>query len=214
MSIITLRESLFVVPSIAILILYHLYLISRVRKYPLTTSIGITNHAREKWVKRIREKENEILAVQTFRNQLMAASFLASTAILMSLGAFSAAFRSGVFEEISHALNLFGTRTEELWMFKLMLLGILFFFTFFNFTLAIRYYNHAGFMINTNEQDDPSVSTETVAHVVNHAALHYFYGMRGYYLSIPMALWLFGPFWMLASCLVLITVLYQLDREA
>jgi uncharacterized membrane protein len=214
MSIITLRESFFVVPSIAILMLYHLYLFTRVRKTPLTTSIGITNHARHKWVKRIREKGNEILAVQTFRNQLMAASFLASTAILMSLGAFSAAFRSGVFKEVSHALNLFGTRTEELWMFKLMLLGILFFFTFFNFTLAIRYYNHAGFMINTNEQDDPSVSTETVAHVVNHAALHYFYGMRGYYLSIPMALWLFGPFWMLASCLVLIIVLYRLDREA
>jgi len=99
-------------------------------------------------------------------------------------------------------------------MFKLMLLGILFFFTFFNFTLTIRYYNHAGFMINTNEPNDPSVSTVTVTHVINHGALHYFYGMRGYYLSIPMALWLFGPVWMLASCLILVAVLYQLDREA
>lgn len=214
MSIINLRESLFVVPSIALLIFYHIYLHIRVRKYPLTTSIGITNHAREKWVKSIREKGHDILAVQTFRNQLMAASFLASTAIIMSLGAFSAAFRSGVFEEVSHALNLFGTRTEALWMLKLMLLGILFFFTFFNFTLAIRYYNHAGFMINTDGQNDPSVSTVTVTHVINHGALHYFYGMRGYYLSIPMALWLFGPIWMLASCLILIAVLYQLDREA
>ncbi len=214
MSVITLRELLLVVPSIAILVFYHLYLYVRVRKYPLTTSIGITNHAREKWVKGIREKKNGILAIQTFRNQLMAASLLASTAILMSLGAFSAAFRSTVFEEVSHALNLFGARTEALWMFKLMLLGILFFFTFFNFTLAIRYYNHAGFMINTNEQNDLSVSTGTVTHVINHGALHYFYGMRGYYLSVPMALWLFGPIWMLASCLILITVLYQLDREA
>lgn len=214
MSILTLKESFLVVPSLGILIFYHLYLYVRVRKYPLTTSIGITNHARGKWVMKIREKENEVLAVQTFRNQLMAASFLASTAIIMSLGAFGAAFRAGVFEEVSHALNLFGTRTEALWMFKLMLLGILFFFTFFNFTLAIRYYNHAGFMINTDEENDPSVSTVTVTHVINHAALHYFYGMRGYYLSIPLALWLFGPVWMLASCLILIAVLYQLDREA
>jgi uncharacterized membrane protein len=144
----------------------------------------------------------------------MAASFLASTAIIMSLGAFSTAFRSGVFEEVSHALNLFGTHTEALWMFKLMLLGILFFFTFFNFTLAIRYYNHAGFMINADDENDPSISTPTVTHVVNNGALHYFYGMRGYYLSIPLALWLFGPIWMLTSCLILIIVLYQLDREA
>lgn len=66
------------------------------------------------------------MAVQTLRNKVMAATFLASTAILISLGLFSAAFRPGVFSDISHALNLLGTKTETLWMFKLMLLGILF----------------------------------------------------------------------------------------
>ena len=44
----------------------------------------------------------------------MAATFFTSTAILISLGSFSAAFRPGVFDEISHALNLFGTRNETL----------------------------------------------------------------------------------------------------
>jgi uncharacterized membrane protein len=127
---------------------------------------------------------------------------------------FSAAFRTGVSTEISHALNLLGTKTETLWMFKLMMLGILFFVTFFNFTLAIRYYNHAGFMINTFEQNDETVSGESVTKVINHAALHYTIGMRGFYLSIPLALWLFGPIWMLAGSLVLIAVLYRLDREA
>ena len=99
-------------------------------------------------------------------------------------------------------------------MFKLMMLGILFFVTFFNFTLAIRYYNHAGFMINTFEQNEATVSGESVTKVINHAALHYTIGMRGFYLSVPLALWLFGPIWMLAGSLVLIAVLYRLDREA
>ena len=130
------------------------------------------------------------------------------------VGSFSAAFRPGLFSEISHALNLLGTKTETLWMFKLMLLGILFFVTFFNFTLAIRYYNHASFMINTFEQNDETVSGESVTKVINHAALHYTIGMRGFYLSVPLALWLFGPIWMLAGSLVLIAVLYRLDREA
>ena len=85
---------------------------------------------------------------------------------------------------------------------------------FFNFTLAIRYYNHAGFMINTFEHNDATVSEEAVTQVVNHGALHYTIGMRGFYLSVPLALWLFGPVWMLAGSLVLITVLYRLDREA
>jgi uncharacterized membrane protein len=99
-------------------------------------------------------------------------------------------------------------------MLKLMLLGILFFITFFNFTLSIRYYNHAGFMINSVEHNDATVSENAVTKVLNHGALHYTMGMRGFYLSVPMALWLFGPVWMLTGSLVLIAVLYRLDREA
>jgi len=38
--------------------------------------------------------------------------------------------------------------------------------------------------------------------------------MRGFYLSVPLALWLFGPVWMLIGSLVLVVVLYRLDREA
>jgi len=198
----------------AVLAIYHLKLFFKVKRQPLSTAIGITNHARRRWVQIVMQERHDILAVQTLRNQVMAATFLASTAILISLGLFSAAFRPGLFSDISHALNLLGTKTETLWMFKLMMLGILFFVTFFNFTLAIRYYNHAGFMINTFEQNDATVSGEAVTHVINHAALHYTIGMRGFYLSVPLALWLFGPVWMLIGSLVLVAVLYRLDREA
>jgi uncharacterized membrane protein len=48
-------------------------------------------------------------------------------------------------------------------------------------------------MINTFEHNDATVSEETVTQAVNHVALHYTIGMRGYYLSVPLALWLFGP---------------------
>ena len=214
MSIISLQEIIIVVLAASVITAYHAHLYIKVWRDPLKTAIGITNHARQMWVKGVIRDKRDIMAVQTMRNQVMAATFLASTAILISLGLFSAAFRSGVFSEISHALNLLGTKTETLWMFKLMLLGILFFVTFFNFTLAIRYYNHASFMINTFEQNDETVSGESVTKVINHAALHYTIGMRGFYLSVPLALWLFGPIWMLAGSLVLIAVLYRLDREA
>jgi uncharacterized membrane protein len=145
MSIISVQEIILVLSAVFVISAYHLHLYRKVHRYPLTTAIGITNHARQMWVKGVIRDKRDILAVQTLRNQVMAATFLASTSILVSLGLLGAAFRPGVFNEISHALNLFGTRTETLWMFKLMLLGILFFFTFFNFTLAIRYYNHADF---------------------------------------------------------------------
>ncbi len=214
MSMISLYEILLVASAAVVMIAYHAQLFKKVHRDPLTTAIGITNHARQMWVKGIISEKRDILAVQTLRNQVMAATFLASTAILICLGSFSAAFRPGVFMEVSYALNLLGTKTEALWMFKLMLLGILFFVTFFNFTLCIRYYNHVGFMINTFQPDDHTVSAEAVTQVLNHGALHYTIGMRGFYLSVPLALWLFGPIWLMAGSLVLIAVIYRLDREA
>jgi len=214
MSIISLYEIILAVSTAIVIIAYHTHLYMVFRRNPLETSIGITNHARQMWVTGVMKDKRDILAVQTLRNQVMAATFLASTAILICLGSFSAAFRPGVFNEVSHALNLLGTKTEILWMFKLMLLGILFFATFFNFTLTIRYYNHVGFMINTFQPNDSTVSADAVTEVLNHGALHYTIGMRGFYFSVPLALWLFGPIWMLAGSLVLVVVLYRLDREA
>ncbi|MCB2168947.1 MAG: DUF599 domain-containing protein [Deltaproteobacteria bacterium] len=214
MPMISLYETFLVVSTAVVFVAYHTHLIVKVRRHPLTTAVGITNHAREMWVKGIMKDKRDILAVQTLRNQVMAATFLASTAILICLGSFSAAFRTDVFSEATHALNLLGTRTETLWMFKLMVLGIVFFVAFFNFTLCIRYFNHVGFMINTFQENDSTVSAEAVTTVLNHGALHYTIGMRGFYLSVPLALWLFGPIWMLAGGLLLLAVLYRLDREA
>ena len=130
MSIISLQEIMLVLLVAIVIIAYHMHFYKKVRRDPLTTAVGITNHARRMWVKGVIRDKRDILAVQTLRNQVMAATFLASTAILVSLGMLSAAFRPGVFSDVSHALNLLGTKTERLWMFKLMLLGILFFFTF------------------------------------------------------------------------------------
>ena len=214
MPLLSLHEFILVLPALVLILAYHGYLYQKVRRHPLQTAIGITNHARQMWVEGVMQNKRDILAVQTMRNQVMAASLLASTAILLSLGSLNSAFRPDMFNEVSHAFNLYGTQNEGLWMFKFMLLGILFFLTFFNFSLAIRYYNHVSFMINTNVLDDPAVSVPAVTHVLNQGALHYTFGMRGFYLSVPLALWLFGPIWMLGGCLTLILVLYRLDREA
>ena len=209
-----LWEILLTAATICFLVGYHLRLRGRVRKKPLETAIGITNHVRNKWVHSVMNGHCELLAVQTLRNGVMAANFLASTAILISLGLLSVAFKPGLFLEISHSLNLVGSRNEMLWMFKLLLLIVLFFFAFFNFTLTIRYYNHAGFMINILEEHDPSVTPELVAEALNHGALHYTLGMRGFYLAVPVGLWVFGPVWMLTGSLVMLWVLSRLDRTA
>jgi uncharacterized membrane protein len=199
--------------SLGMLFVYHFQLYRQVRANPLKTAIGLTNHARRAWVQSVMEKKKDILAVQTLRNWVMASTFLASTAILISLGLVASAFRTEITSSAAHTLNVFGHPSETLWIVKLFILSALFFYAFFNFTLSVRYYNHASLLINVPQDLEPSSSIDAVVMVLNHGALHYTLGMRGFYLAIPLGLWLFGPFWMLGGSVLVIFVLHKLDRE-
>lgn len=213
MGLFSVAEVVMMSLSAGALLGYHLHLFFQVRRRPLSTTIGITNHARWRWVRSVMAERRDILAVQTLRNWVMAANFLASTAVLISLGLLASAFRPDVFQAVNHALNLYGAVSETLWMVKLLAFAGLFFYAFINFTLAIRYYNHASLLINIPENGDATVTAEVVTDVLNHGALHYTLGMRGFYLAMPLGLWFFGPAWMLAGTVFLIPVLYRLDRE-
>ena len=202
------------IACLAILGIYHVYLYRKIRREPLSTSIGVTEELRKEWVRVVMTERRGVLAVQTLRNWVMASSFLASTAILISLGVLNAAFRMGTLADVSHSLNLLGSRHEAVWMVKLMVLSATFLFAFFNFILSIRYFNHASFGLGLPDCAECLGSHDFVAGIVRRGSLHYTVGMRGYYLAIPLTFWLFGLLWMLAATLVLLVVIYQLDRRA
>ncbi len=207
------QEVLLTSASFAILIIYHAYLLYRIRRYPLTTAMGITNHLRGHWVESIMRDNRDILAVQTLRNWVMASSFLASTAIIISLGMISVAFSPEKMAEITPSLKILIREHRVLWLFKLMVLTVNFFFIFYNFCLAIRYFNHVNFMINVPSTLAHKITPEYVTMILNRGTMHYTVGMRGYYLGVLLVLWLFGPIWMLLGTVVIVLALNHLDRN-
>ena len=191
---------------------YHLYWIFKVRRSPFQTYLGITKHLRHIWVKSIITDKRDILSVQTLRNWVMASSFLASTAMILGLGILSFVFRPDHLSEVPFDLMQMFSRMKTLFMVKLMFLMAHFFFAFFSFTLSIRYMNQVNFMINVPIDCDPLLSPEFIAHSLDIGMMHYTLGMRAYYLSVVVTLWLFGPVWMFLGSLVMIFVLYKLDH--
>jgi uncharacterized membrane protein len=199
--------------SFLILAIYHAQWIYRIYRKPMTTATGITNHLRGHWVESIMEERRDILAVQTLRNWTMAASFLASTGILICLGLLSVAASPEKIAEITPKLNAVVQEHRVLWLFKLMVLIIDFFFIFFSFCLAIRYLNHVNFMINVPYNLAHKITPEYITKILNNGMMHYTMGMRGYYFSVLLFLWLFGAVWMLLGTVVIIIILYHLDRQ-
>jgi uncharacterized membrane protein len=202
----------FTVIAFLLLLVYHLGLLVMKDRFPQATIYARNAKTRAAWVLEMIKNQRDILAVQTLRNWTMAASFLASTAILIALALLNIVLTPGHPTEASlEMFSFLGKRIESLHQIKLLILSVDFFFTFFNFTMAIRYYNHLGFMINA-PQDPDSSTPASVIETIQYGAAHYTLGMRGYYLSVPLALWLFGPGWLLAGALIIIATLWHVDR--
>ncbi len=198
--------------SVALLILYHVYLRSKVRKDPAYTVQAINRIARRVWVETLMgQGKPDVIAVQTLRNSTMAATFLASTAVLLIMGVLtlSTQHQDGAWQ----IFNTYGSNHPELWLVKLMLLLINLFVAFFSFSMSIRVYNHVGFLINVPTQlNIPSLTPQHVAVQLNSAGKYYSIGMRTYYYCVPLVFWLFGPHLMLLATAALIPMLYKHDR--
>jgi len=201
------------VASASLIVAYHLFLRSKVKKDSAYTVQAINQIARTAWVETIMHDKKDILAVQTLRNSTMAATFLASTAVLLIIGVLTLSGQGDKLSSTWHALNAYGAKHSELFLIKLIMLLMDLFVAFFSFSMSIRVFNHVGYMINVPlSLNHKSITPQHVAVHLNTAGRYYSIGMRAYYFSVPLVFWLFGPHFMLLATFILIPVLYKLDR--
>ena len=83
---------------------------------------------------------------------------------------------------------------------------------FFCFSLAVRLYNHVGYLINAGGDPRLSPTPAFVARLLNRGGRYYSLGMRAYYLSVPLVFWLFGPWYLVISACGVVAVLFHVDR--
>lgn len=212
---------------------YHIHLYYQLRRHPERTSIGVANRLRVQWAQAILESNNGILAVQTLRNLTMAATFLASTAIVISLGTLNLALTLERGSSLSVVLGLNDIHNWLFWISRLLVLCADLLFSSFNFMLAVRYYNHVafmlgqpaaghtqpalhkpGFLIHLPAPEGVTTAVRSAADTLNRGAAHYTLGMRGYYFVVPLLLWLIGGIWFFAGTVLVVYFLHRIDRAA
>lgn len=200
--------------SVLLLAFYHLWIRHKVKKDPTYTVQAINRIARTAWVQTMMASgKPDVISVQTLRNSTMAATFLASTAVLLIIGVVTLSGQASNLGSTWHALNAFGAKAPEVFIAKLLLLLLDLFVVFFSFSLAIRVFNHVGYLINVPlALNHASISSQHVAEHLNRAGSYYSLGMRAFYFIVPVVFWLFGPHFMLVATLGLIVVLYRVDR--
>jgi len=206
----TLKHELFSLSAcLALILFYYLYLWQRTLRAPDSSAHSFNAKIRQRWVLMILANNNNgLLAIQTLRNSVMAANFMASTAILLIIGTLTSS------EKLSHWLlqselsNLIPAYSNELGSLKLGLLVLDFFIAFFCFSMAIRFFNHVGYMIGLA---DSELSQQTSLYL-NKAGRYYTLGTRSFFFSLPIILWLFGPYFLILGTVILILGLSLLDK--
>ena len=199
--------------STALLLEYHAFLRAKLRRHPSYTVQAPDGLARAAWVETVMAERRDILAVQTLPNPTMAASFLASTAVLLILGVLTLRAQGDKLGETWHSLNLIGTREPAARLAKLHMMTADLFVAFFSFMMAIRVYNHVRYLINIPVTEKNAVVLPShVAEFLNRGGGYYYAGQRTFYFLVPLVFFLFGPHFMLLATCGMIVVLYRVDR--
>ena len=129
--------------TVVVLVLYELLLLLLQRRQP--ERLARAKHAglREDWFLAVsQQKGSEVLAVQTLRNSLMSATMLASTAALALMGTVTLAAPSlhARLEAAQGISSITPRLVLELVLLTLLCVSLV------STMMAVRFYNHAGFI--------------------------------------------------------------------
>jgi hypothetical protein len=163
--------------TVTILLAYEVTLLLVQRRNPQRLARSAHAGLREEWLEALsRQPGSEILAIQTLRNALMSATMTASTAALALIGAVTLTAPSvGVFASFSTRLAL-----------ELMLMTMLF-ASLVCSAMAVRYYNHAGFVVAMPVgSEERSRWAPTAAVYLRRAGLLYSWGLRHLLMVAPI----------------------------
>ncbi|MED6168596.1 hypothetical protein PIB30_013091 [Stylosanthes scabra] len=214
------------------MVAYHLWLLHKVVRQPTKTIIGVNAINRRLWVQAMMEDANKngVLAVQSLRNNIMASTLLASTAIMLSslIAVLMTSSAGSYYSGGSHGQDnptptktvisqVFGDRSEFGLSIKFFSILVCFLLAFLLNVQSIRYYSHASILINvpfkklSTSLRHQMLTAEYVAATVNRGSYFWSLGLRAFYFSFPLFMWIFGPIPMFVTSFVLIFILYFLD---
>jgi len=196
--------------TVSILVGYEVALAAAQRRSP--GRLARTAHAslREEWFEAMSAQTgSEILAVQTLRNSLMSATMTASTAALglMATATLAAPSLHSTFGD-GTGVPAFTPRL----VLELVLLGLLF-EALVSSAMAVRYYNHAGFIGSLPVGSEARRRWATAgAAYVRRAGVLYGWGLRHLILVAPLLASILHPATGPAAALVAVAVLFAFDR--
>ena len=157
--------------------------------------------------------KNGVLAVQTIRNNIMASTLLATIAITLS-SLISVFVSSSSDSGYTTSKIFYGNKSPLLSSIKYFSILLCFLVAFLCNVQSIRYYAHVSFLVTLPSSVENREYAEYVARNLNRGSYFWSLGLRAFYLSFPLLLWIFGPVPLFLCCSLMSFLLYFLDTTS
>lgn len=162
-------------------------------------------------------RENRMGDVAIISNLERNASFLASTSILVIAGLVTAAASTDKIHALLIDLPFANVGISPLQLqFKIILLLFVHVYAFFTFTWSMRQYGFCAILLGSAPMHDEEASMTNAgknfafnfAKVIDQAGHSYNYGLRAYYYSLAILIWLFHTGFYVFAVAFVVVILY------
>ena len=196
--------------TVLVLFGYEAVVVVAQHRWPNRMARSVHAALREDWFSAVSQSAgSEILAVQTLRNSLMSATMTASTAVLALMGTVTLVAPSLrlSFDEAAALPSLTPRLMLEVLLLNLLIASLV------CSAMAVRYYNHVGFISGMPVASEARQRWEPAGTAyLRRAGLLYSWGLRHLILTAPIVASLLHPFAGPVAVVIVLVVLLRFDR--
>ncbi|MDD7804954.1 MAG: DUF599 family protein [Endozoicomonas sp. (ex Botrylloides leachii)] len=172
---------------------------------------------RRDWMLRLLRRDNRTSDASLLTNLRAGVSFFASTSILVIAGLITGIAASEQAVGVLSTIPFVVKTSRELWEIKLLVMVVIFVYSFFEFTWSHRLYNFAGVIIGSaplpedidKRPLEQQVFATRAGQIITVAAYHFNLGLRAYYFAMATMAWFISPWLLIFSSMLVVIVLYR-----
>ncbi|RVU42096.1 DUF599 domain-containing protein [Rheinheimera riviphila] len=171
---------------------------------------------RTDWMRQMLTRDNKMADVALISTLERNVSFFASSSMLILAGLLTAIASSDKIAQVLMQVMPWLDHVDGLMQFKLLFLGLIYVFTFFQFTWSLRQYGFGGVLIGAApeghnlSEDELQLYANRAAKVIDQAAHSFNYGLRAIYFSLAALAWFINVWlFMLATVIVLLVMKHR-----
>ena len=178
---------------------YTYYAIARGR-HSLCLATVLARYRRE-WMLRLLERENRIADASLLYSLRSSVSFFASTSMLIIAGLITGIAASEEAISVLSTLPFITANTRELWELKVLVMLVIFVYSFFEFTWSLRLYNFTCVLMGAaplrhevaGNMTEKYLFSDRASQIMTLASRHFNYGLRAYYFALATIPWFIDP---------------------